>query len=55
VIEVGEELLAPVPDSVGEGGEGGDLGPLDGGGEGVEAAFGRIPVLRSVDRPEGFL
>jgi hypothetical protein len=55
LVEVGEELFAPVPDPVGEGVEGGDLGPLDGGEEGVEAAFGLVPVLRSVDRPEGFL
>jgi hypothetical protein len=55
LVEVGERLLAPEPNAVGEGVEGGDLGPVDGGGEAVEAALGLVSVLRSVDRPEGFL
>jgi hypothetical protein len=53
LVEVGEELGAPEPDALGEGGEGGQLGAVDRGEEALEAALGLGAVRGLVDLAGG--
>jgi hypothetical protein len=55
LVEVGEQFGAPVPEAVGEGGEGGELCALGGGEEAIEPALGLVPVGRAVDLAESLL
>ena len=54
-VEVGQQLVAPDADALGEGVEGGQAGALDRGEEGVEALFGAAAVGGPVDGAEGLL
>jgi hypothetical protein len=51
LVEVGEQLFAPEPDALGEGGEGGDRCPVDGGEEAGEPLLGLVAAkVRRVPR-----
>jgi len=55
LLEVGQQLVAPLAHALGERGEGWDLCAIDGGQEGVEASLGFVAAGGAIDRSECFL